>query len=85
MQISPLQMWLALAGAVLVLAVALHGVWVSRRHAPRQASTEADGLTPAAAEGIEPADYCPPICWQRPMSVSTGSRVSVSTGEGELR
>lgn len=55
MQISPLQMWLALAGAVLVLAVALHGVWVSRRHAPRQASTEADGLTPAAAEGIEPA------------------------------
>ena len=38
-----------------------------------------------AAEGIEPADYCPPICWQRPMSVSTGSRVSVSTGEGVLR
>jgi hypothetical protein len=28
---------------------------VSRRHAPRQAWTEADGLTPAAAEGIEPA------------------------------
>ena len=55
MHISSLQIWLALAGAVLLLAVALHGVWVSRRHAPRQASTETDGLTPAATEGIEPA------------------------------
>ena len=55
MNVSPLQLWLALAGAVLVLAVALHGVWVSRRHAPRQASNEAESPLVATAEGGGPA------------------------------
>ena len=55
MNVSPLQLWLALAGAVLVLAVALHGVWVSRRHAPRQASNEAESPPVATAEGGGPA------------------------------
>jgi hypothetical protein len=55
MNLSPLQIGLALAGAVLVLAVALHGVWVSRRHAPRQASNETASAPVASGEGVEPA------------------------------
>ena len=55
MHISSLQIWLALAGAVLLLAVALHGVWVSRRHAPRQASNDNDNPAASSGEGVEPA------------------------------
>ena len=49
--VSPLQAGLALTGVLVVLAVALHGVWVSRRNAPRQP------VVGPAAEPAQQADF----------------------------
>ena len=53
--VSPLQAGLALIGVLVLVAVALHGVWVSRRNLPRQPSAGAaePGLPPG--EGVEPS------------------------------
>ena len=53
--VSPLLAGLALTGVLVVLAVALHGVWVSRRNAPRQ-PVVGPAAEPAqqGGEGVEP-------------------------------
>ena len=59
-EISPLQLGLSVAGVVIVLAVLLHGVWVSRRNQPRQAEPEPPRLEPQAdgpeLERADPGD-----------------------------
>ena len=54
MNISPLQLALALAGGLLLLAIGLHGWWLSRRNLPRQASPAPASSAVNDAGGMEP-------------------------------
>jgi hypothetical protein len=60
---SPLQISLAVVGAVLLLVVLLHGAWTSRKNLPKQASHEANA---GVGQGDEVPGLTDPLERQEP-------------------
>ncbi len=54
MEVSNLQIGLAVGGVLLMLAIALQGAWTSRKNLPRQATPSDESLAHARLEGTEP-------------------------------
>ena len=51
---SSLQLWLAIAGGLILAAVVAHGAWTSRKNAPLQAVPDEQNASPAARTPVGP-------------------------------
>jgi hypothetical protein len=51
---SPLQLGLLLLGALVLLALVLHGLWVTRRHRPRLPDSQPTAQEPGGLDALQP-------------------------------